>query len=323
MVRGRKTPHLRSTVIVRVFVLRTPLFTGRYGISVSVVSSAVELRAPGPRGIPTLFARLIDDASLFTPGNVSVPHTVEDHLRARNGDYAGMLGPLLCQASRLAELITELAKAKPAEPVPLSLVCDSGLGGLPKALSIIEGRTELLDLRMVEMPAPSDVDDIWLERVSEFVPEDVVRVVEPRRGEGWLDGIRQVAEHGCWPKLRSGGQTVESFPSVDVVAEFLAVACTLPVPFKVTSGMPYPVRHTDPDTGFPHHGFLNLLVATGRSLSGQDVRAALASTDSAALAEEASSLSEDAAKAVRSVFASYGSCSLSDPVTTLNDLELL
>lgn len=246
-----------------------------------------------------------------------------DHLSARDGEYAGVLGPMLCQASRLAELITELAKAKPAEPVPLSLVCDSGLGGVPKALSIIEGRQELLSLRMVEMPAPSDVDDVWLERVSEFVPEDVVRVVEPRRGEGWLDGVRRVAEHGCWPKLRSGGQTVESFPSVDVVAEFLSVACTLDVPFKATSGMPTAVRCTDPETGFPHHGFLNLLVATGRSLSGQDVREALASTDGQALAEEAAALSDDAAKAVRSVFASYGSCFPADPISDLTELGLL
>ncbi|SFD85980.1 hypothetical protein SAMN04487904_10649 [Actinopolyspora lacussalsi subsp. righensis] len=299
------------------------MFTARHGISVTLVSSAVELHAPGPRGIPPLFARLVDDASLFPPANASVAQAVEEHLRARDGEYAGLLGPILCQVSRLPELITELAKAKPAEPVPMSLVCDTGLGEVPKALSIIEGRHELLSLRMVEMPGPSEVDDVWLERVSEFVPEDVVRVVEPRRGEGWLDGVRRVAEFGCWPKLRSGGQTVESFPGVDVVAEFLAVATTLEVPFKVTAGMPRAVRRTDSETGFPHHGFLNLLVAVGRALSGQDVRAALASTDERALTEEACSLSDEAAKAVRSVFSSYGATSPTDPVSDLVELELL
>jgi hypothetical protein len=288
------------------------------------VSSAVELRAPGPRGIPPLFARLIDDASLFPPGSAPVPRAVADHLALRESEYSGVLGPMLCQASRLAELITELAKVKPATPVALSLVCDTGLGGVPKALSIIEGRQELLSLRMVEMPAPSDVDDIWLERVSEFVPEDVIRVVEPRRGgDGWLEGIRRVAEHGCWPKLRCGGQTAESFPPVDVVSDFLAVASTLDVPFKAIAGLHSAVRRTDEETGFIHHGFLNLLVATARSLSGQDVRAALGSTDEAALADEARSLSEDAANAVRGVFASYGSCSLEDPVTDLEGLGLL
>ncbi|MBB5154186.1 hypothetical protein [Saccharopolyspora phatthalungensis] len=288
------------------------------------MSSAVELRAPGPRGIPPLFARLVDDAALFPPGPAAVPQAVADHLDARGGAYPGLLGPMLCQASRLAELITELAKVKPATPVPLSLVCDTGLGGVPKALSIIEGRQELLALRMVEMPAPSDVDDIWLERVSEFVPEDIIRVVEPRRGgNGWLDGIRRVAEHGCWPKLRCGGQTAESVPSIDVVTDFLAVAGTLDVPFKATTGLHTAVRGADPETGFTHHGFLNLLVATARSLSGKDVRAALASTDGAELAREARSLSDDAAKAVRDVFASYGSRSVQDPAAELEGLGLL
>jgi hypothetical protein len=291
---------------------------------VSAVSSAVELRAPGPRGIPPLFARLVDDASLFPPGNAAVPKVVADYLDMRGGEYSGVLGPMLCQASRLAELITELARIKPASPVPLSLVCDTGLGGVPKALSIIEGRQELLALRMVEMPAPSDVDDIWLERVSEFVPEDVIRVVEPRRGGGgWLESIRRVAEHGCWPKLRCGGQTAESFPDVDVIAEFLAVASTLSVPFKAIAGLYQAVRGPDPHTGFTGHGFLNILVATARGLSGQDVRGALASSDRTALAAEARSLSDDAAAAVRGVFASYGSASLDAPVQDLEQLGLL
>ncbi len=289
----------------------------------SVVSSAVELRAPGPRGIPPLFARLIDDAALFPPGDASVPEAVASHLEARDGTFGGLMGPMLCKASRLAELITELAKSKPARPVELSLVCDTGLGGVPKALSIIEGRTELLALRMVEMPAPSDVDDVWLERVSEFVPEDVVRVVEPRRGEGWLEGVKRVAAYGCWPKLRCGGQTAESFPSVEVVADFLAVASTVEVPFKTTTGLHRAVRGTDPETGFEQHGFLNLLVATAKSLTGGDVRGALASTDEAALTEQAEGLSQDAANAVRDVFASYGSCSLSTPVDDLETLGLL
>ncbi|WP_344126421.1 hypothetical protein [Saccharopolyspora halophila] len=293
------------------------------------MSSAVELRAPGPRGIPPLFARLVDDAALFPPGTprevgVAVEQAVVEHLDARAGGYAGLLGPMLCKASRLAELITELAKARPANPVPLSLVCDTGLGGLPKSLSIIEGRQELLALRMVEMPCPPDVDDVWLERVSEFVPEDIIRVVEPRRGsEGWLEAVRRVAEHGCWPKLRTGGQTAGAIPSIEEVSDFLTMAGSLEVPFKSTTGMHTAVRATDPDTGFTHHGFLNLLVATARSLSGKDVRAALESTDGAALAEEARALSDDAANAVRDVFSSYGACSLKDPVAELEGLGLL
>lgn len=253
-----------------------------------------------------------------------MPDAVHAHLEARIGEWSGMLGLFLCPASRLPELITELIKAKPVKPVGLSLVADTGLGGVPKAVSIVESRTELLALRMVEMPAPSDVDEVWLERVAEFVPEDVVRVVEPRRGGAeWLAGVRRVAEAGYWPKLRCGGQSAQSFPSVAEVADFLAVVATAGTSFKAAAGLHNAVRRTDETTGFTQHGILNLLVATARALSGGDVRATLASEDAAALCEEAAGLSDKAAHAVRGVFASYGAGSLAAPVAELEKLGLL
>ncbi|OLR95613.1 hypothetical protein BJP25_00465 [Actinokineospora bangkokensis] len=255
-----------------------------------------------------------------------MPDAVRAHLAARTAERSGLMGLFLCQASRLPELITELVKARPDKPVALSLVIDTGLGGVPKALSIVESRAELLALRMVEMSAPTDIDDVWLERVNEFVPEDVIRVVEPRRGDGgpeWLEGIRRVCEHGSWPKIRCGGLSGGMFPSVDEVADFLAVISAGEASFKATAGLHNAVRHTDAETGFTHHGFLNLLVATARALSGGDVRAALRQTDGALLAEEAAGLSDQAAHAVRAVFGSYGSCSLDEPVADLEGLGLL
>lgn len=254
-----------------------------------------------------------------------MPDAIQAHLDARSGDHAGVYSLFLCPASRLPELITELIKAKPVKPIALSLVIDTGLGGVPKAVSIVESRSELLALRMVEMPAPSDVDEVWLERVSEFVPEDVIRVVEPRRGGAeWLDGVRRVVEHGSWPKLRCGGVSSENFPSVDEVADFLSVVSSAEgASFKATSGLHRAVRHTEPDSGFTHHGFVNLLVAAARTLSGKDVRDALTSTDGEELAAEALDLSDQAARAVRGLCASFGSGSLAEPVADLERLGLL
>jgi hypothetical protein len=277
--------------------------------------------------VPSLLARLIDDAALFPPCNATVPDAVRLHLAGRSSDFSDVVGLFLCPASRLPELITELIKVKPGKPVELSLVIDTGLGGVPKALSIVESRAELLALRMVEMPAPSDVDEVWLERVSEFVPEDVIRVIEPRRGGAdWLNGIQRVIEHGSWPKIRCGGVSEENFPSVTEIIDFLAVINNGGASFKATAGLHNAVRHTAADTGFTHHGFLNMLLATARLLAGgstEDVRAALESTDGKAMAEEAQNLTEHEALSVRGVFASYGSCSLTDPVKDLEELGLL
>jgi len=288
------------------------------------VSTVLSLHPPGPPGVPPLLARLVDDAALVPPSAASVVDTVKMHLAARRAPHAGVIGFLLCPISRLGALVTALRKARPAQPVVLSLVADTGLGGLPKAISTALDNTKLLDLRMVEVPAPSDVDSTWLVQLTEFVPDDVVRVVEPRRGRPeWLEGVRRVAEAGCWPKLRCGGKSAESFPSVEEVADFLAIATTTGRPFKATAGLHHAVRHHDESTGLTHHGLLNMLVGTAHAVAGASAHEALRCTDPAALATEASALSEDRCRVVRDVFACYGSVSLTDPVADLVRLGLL
>jgi hypothetical protein len=288
------------------------------------VSTVLNLHPPSPPGVPPLLARLVDDAALFPPSGASVVDTVKSHLAARRAPYSGVIGFLLCPISRLGALVSALRKARPVQPVALSLVADTGLGGLPKAISTTLDNTKLLDLRMIEVPAPSDVDSNWLVQLTEFVPDDVVRVVEPRRGRPeWLTGVRRVAEAGCWPKLRCGGKSVESFPTVDEVADFLTIATGTGRPFKATAGLHHAVRHHDESTGLTHHGLLNMLVGTARAVSGAGAHEALRCTDAAALVAEAGALSADTSQVVREVFACYGSVSLTDPVADLIRLGLL
>ena len=288
------------------------------------MSTVLNLHPPGPSSVPPLLARLIDDAALFAPSRVNMVDAVKAHLDARRAPYGGVIGFLLCPISRFGALVGALRKVRLTRPVSLSLVADTGLGGLPKAISTALDNTKLVDLRMIEVPGPSDVDSNWLVQLTEFVPDDVVRVVEPRRGRpDWLAGVRRVAEAGCWPKLRCGGRSVESFPSVEEVADFLAIATSTGQPFKATAGLHYAVRHHDETSGLTHHGLLNMLVATARAVSGASAHEALRCTDAAALAAEAGALSADLARFAREVFACYGSMSLTEPVADLIRLGLL
>jgi hypothetical protein len=279
---------------------------------------------PDPHGVPALLDGLVDDAALFPPGQSGMAEALACHLAHAGGEHGRLLGSFLCPSSRLSELIAALHEARPPHPVVLALAVDTGMGGVPKAVSRIESHAELLTLDKIEMPAPGDVDEVWLERVSEFVPEEVTRVVEPRRGgPHWLDGVRRVTEHGCVPKLRCGGTRKQNFPSIEDTADFLAVVSAAGTPFKATAGLFGAVRGYTTAVGVMYHGFLNVLVATARSLGGGDVRAALLSTDGASLAGEAASLSEDAACHTRCLFSSYGSTSLPGAVSELEDLGLL
>lgn len=283
-----------------------------------------------PWSIPPLFAQLVDDTSLLRArvDVVAVETAVARYLGARAGLYGGLVGQLVCPVSRLSALVKELARSAPARPVDLSLVVDTGLGAVPKALSMVLSRPSLLAPRTVETAAPPDVDGVWLDRVAEFVPEDVVAVVEPRRPtaedpdgtDAWLDAVRRVADQGCTPKLRCGGPRPSDAPTSEDVERFVRVVVETGRAFT-TFGLSQVVR-TD-DAGARHHGVVNLLVAVARALGDGDVTDALRSTDGAALAAEADGLSERMVAGVRGLLSRCGTDAEPVPGTALAGLGLL
>jgi hypothetical protein len=267
----------------------------------------------GPIPVPVLFAHLVDDTSLLAPRSVAPPvaEVARDYLAARDGDYGGLIGQLVCPVSRLPELVTELARLTPLAPVDLSLVVDTGLGAVPKALSLVLSRENLLTPCTLETAAPIDLDSIWLERVSEFVPDDVIAVIEPRRplnGDTgpWLDAVRRVADHGCSPKLRCGGTRASDVPASDQVAAFLVAADSAPAGFTASLGLRRAVRHHDETTGGPEHGLLNLVAAVARAMVHGDVVGALEETDAEALVAEVGKLSDAGGGSVRGILARCG-----------------
>ncbi|WP_285590683.1 hypothetical protein [Actinomycetospora sp. NBRC 106378] len=292
-------------------------------------------------GVPTLLARILDDAALVSPGpRREMGDVVAAHLDARLGEHGGLLGALVVPVSRLQEFVAELVKRRPSAPLPVALSVDTGLGGVPKALSLTSSRAALLTTGTVEMPAPHDVDSIWLERVTEFVPDEVVAVVEPRRpdvdgSDDWIDGVRRVVGHGCRPKLRCGGDRAGVFPGVTDVSRFLAVVAASGRSFTASIGLQSAARHVDPETGFDHHGWLNLLVAVARALEAapadgavsdelvEEVRSALEATDADALAREAATFDEGTAGRVRGLLSSFGSTAPADQGAEMARLGLV
>jgi hypothetical protein len=250
---------------------------------------------------------------------------VARYLAARDGRYGGLVGQLVCPVSRLPALVAELARSMPSRPVDLSLVVDTGLGAVPKALSTAFSRASLLTPRTVETAAPPDVDAVWLDRVSEFVPEDVVAVVEPRRPHiedatgtaAWLGAVRRVAEHGCAPKLRCGGPRASDVPGSRQVEEFVQVVVETGRPFTVL-GLREIVHDRD-----GRHGILNLLLAVARAIAGEDVVSALEATEAASLAAAITALSDRAIKEVRKLVSRCGVDLDPLPTAQLSALGLL
>lgn len=175
-----------------------------------------------------------------------------------------------------------------------------------------------------------DLDVHLIGDVAFDLPVDArltVRAVELRAGvmtevPCYLEGISpdKLKGHGVYGKLRCGGAHI---PSVDDVALYVKQCAAFAVPFKATAGLHAAVRGWESTNGVPHHGYLNLLLAVSRAVAGGDVTEVLASTDGAALAEEARRLSPDQVVAVRWLFHSYGSCDTDRPVRDAQQLGLI
>ncbi len=279
-----------------------------------------------------LFARLVDDAAIFPPGNAALPAAVRAHRLLRAGRLTAFVGPFLCTASRLAELRLVLDhEAGDEPPLDLAVVVDTGTGGVDP-IAVTVRADDRLDLQAVEIALRGDADlGTTARRTTAAVldadmPAGTAVYVEVPRAPTARDALEVLAEYDLRAKLRTGGPDAAAFPDEHEIATFLDACLDLELVVKFTAGLHRAVRHAEPATGFEHHGFLNVLLATHALLdSGKaaDAAAVLAERDGPRLAARAHALSDRDAVRVRRTFASYGSCSVAEPVDDLVALGLI
>lgn len=278
---------------------------------------------------PALLAHLIDDAALFPPGNAPMTQAVRAHHEHEHSWYARIVGPLLCTDARLAEL-AETARSRPerAGALPVGVILTQGPDAMGGAVDFL-GQDRRLQLEQVEVAADPADPVTAVQRVSSAAQAAGVLglpvFVEVPRGPDAAVVIEAVGAAGMRAKLRTGGERAEAFPDEAEVAAFIVNCLQQGVPFKCTAGLHQAVRHTDEQTGFEHHGFLNVASAVRVALEGGGpaaIAAALAERDEREVVRRVSRLDDITATAVRGWFSSYGSCSITEPVAELVRLGL-
>jgi hypothetical protein len=135
----------------------------------------------------------------------------------------------------------------------------------------------------------------------------------------WLDAI---ASSAFAAKFRTGGLTPEAFPTEIDLAEGIGEVCRRGLSFKCTAGLHHAIRHTASDTGFEHHGFLNILAATAAA-EGEQPSEAIASILSERDASTMTELIGMIGDSTRGRFLSFGTCDISEPIADLVELGLL
>jgi len=280
-----------------------------------------------------LLRRLLDDASLFPPASLPMPAAVAAHERQATAWYGELTGPFVCAETRLADLRTALTAANAAS-IELSLIVTGGAPAVAAATDAVAADPRLR-LRAIEVPAAKDIetdqavadvaaalDAAPLAATTGYIEVPLPVLAEPSAGRL----LTQIDQRGYRPKLRTGGVTKEAFPDEGALAACLAEVTDRRIPFKCTAGLHHAIRHTAADTGFEHHGFLNVLLAVGAGVTGpgeDEIARILAQRDPTAVTAAVLALDSDATAEIRGLFTSFGTCSTDEPVADLVGLGLL
>ncbi|MET8231089.1 hypothetical protein ABZS77_10475 [Micromonospora sp. NPDC005298] len=279
--------------------------------------------------VPALLDGLVDDAAVFPPGSAALPDALTAHRRHRAAWYADLVGPLLVPASTVvAGKLSGLVD--PAERLVVGLIGDTGIAGLPAALPLLA--PDGVAVRQIEVAVAKRGEDplpgiTHLLRTTATTPDvEAVYAELPLTFGliGALDALAAARADGVpiAAKFRTGGLAAELFPTP---AELAAVICACrdrDLPFKLTAGLHEAVRHLDPETGFTHHGYANVLAATLAAAGGAGVRAVaelLTVVDPRPLLEHLNGRLD----APRPLWVGFGSCSILEPLTDLIRLGLV
>jgi hypothetical protein len=291
--------------------------------------------------IPAAFSSLVDDAAIFPPGNASLPDALDAHRHHRSAAYADLVGPLVVSDVALPDLMEAVRVRGSADPLAVSVVVTGGAGAIEPAVRWAT-RAEELELAAVELGL-RDEEDLPrnARRVTTVVEQlravgelgdDVPVYVEPPRVLGpqpptsWLSALDEVAATDLRLKFRTGGVTADAFPGIDELATCIDASLDRELPFKCTAGLHHALRHHDEETGFDHHGFLNVLAATRAALDGASVPAVaevLATTEAVTVRDGLLDAGPDGLVSARRWFVSFGSCSVLEPLEDLIELDLL
>ncbi|GAB3168533.1 hypothetical protein [Streptomyces incanus] len=274
-----------------------------------------------------VFAGFFDDAAIFPPGSATLPDAVRAHLARRSTPLLPLVGPLLLTVDRVPEAAriaratsTELGHDLGSEPLRTGLVVAPG--ALDTARRIADDPPEGLVVCGLEVKT----DERWPEQLRAAVdlaatsPYTVhVELSGGAVGEG---GVASLGGTPARLKFRTGGLDAALFPTAEQLAAVIDAAVAARVPYKLTAGLHRAIRYVGLETGYPHHGFLNIALATAAAQQGAplaEVVRMLSLTDRG----EVRRAYLEAGAGWRGTFESFGTCSILEPVESLIDLGLL
>lgn len=289
--------------------------------------------------IRILMSQLIDYAGLFPPASLAMDKAAGCYSESRKSEHGWVLGRFVLPVSRLGEFGIAAAGFLPGrqeEPWRLSVIAGRRLDLDVDAILDFNERhsgAALIDSIEVKAAHPEEIHE-----AGEILPEVFNVFYEipiDRDVQLLLAVIKLVGGHA---KVRTGGVTADLFPPASHLARFIQSCRAELVPFKATAGLHHAVRgryrltYEETSGTATMYGFLNLFVAAALAFVGagmSETLQVLEEQDAQAFVFDRSGIewrghklaAEDVAAARRHLAVAFGSCSLSEPISELRNLN--
>lgn len=294
-----------------------------------------------------LLDSVIDYAGLFPPARLDMSASLREYAKHLRGPEAWMVSRFVCPATRLAELGEHLAHAGLRDDnLPIGItVIGTRVGDAADFKKSVGIDAEVMQAFADEHSDTAEIEAYEIYKPLSLATADAVRCLKAFAAidvfleVGWDDdqtaALHEIVDQD-WlgAKARTGGLEAKDFPTAEQLSGFLHEAMSLDLRFKLTAGMHHPLRHHDPIVGADQHGFLNVAVALAlieeNSLTREQVQGVLEDRDPANFVFGMDSFTYrdvevglPAIDDMRTLYLSYGCCSVADPILGLAKLGLV
>ena len=278
------------------------------------------------RSADTVFRGVLDYAGMFPPASLAIGDAMATYARYRAGADAWMLGTFVTPADRLEELDPAIG--------PVSIVMNAATAA-DVAAALRTGRRIRIAAIEFRPAAPDDVSAL-----AAAVPGNIQAYFEVAPDAGLERGLDAVAASGGSAKIRTGGLTPDAFPGPSAIYRFMRACADRGLGAKATAGLHhaltgrYPLTYEANSATAPMFGFVNVCAAAALVHAGvteQEILPMLAESSPAAFRFDDEGIgwrdyaipTSDLAATRQTLFRSFGSCSLQEPIEDLQRMRVI
>lgn len=288
--------------------------------------------------LKTLLASIVDYAGLFPPAKLDLPQAMANYVTDQLTPYSWMLGQFVLPVSRLNEfepLVSEFLTKEDKPPQwSLSLIVTEDIKAVIERVKFLNNQNHI-KVTALEFPPllPTEI-----EKILPHLPTQVEAFFEipfHENREAYLAVLRHT---GAAAKIRTGGVTVDAFPSVTELSQYILSFAQAQIPFKATAGLHHPLPAQHPLTYEPEspstvmHGFLNVAILSAlvywQKVTPQEAVEVLQESVSGGFQFTYDTISwrgyrlniAEIEQARQKFFRSFGSCSFHEPVDDLKKI---